>query len=330
MIDTVKLYTENFSIKKNNRFEVMTRVDYSTGEIKSEKLFCNLPNSNIDIKELKGDRKLFLQTSIPKLLYGTSFYETSENDIERAIQSIEQELELSGVYFDKNNLDNFKLSRVDFCKNIKVDHSIMDYLVLLSGFRKSRTDKFEIKKETISFRNKSQELIIYNKIKEILDTVKEKNILKLVENKEQNILRVESKLKKKSVIDRELKNNKLKFVDIFDKNKSRAKLLKDINCLYADKSNQLDLNFNENLELLRDIKSKRNRGVFKEFLAIKGVDRLFNEFQYDWEKIKELLLSVYKKSQVYGIMSELKQYHLSIIDYKERDLLKEIKYKLAA
>ena len=331
MIDTVKLYTESFSIKKNNKFEIMNRVDCSTGELKSEKLFCNLPKSNIDIKELKGERKLFLQTSIPKLLYGTSFYETSENDIERAIESIETELKLSGVYFDKNNLDSFKLSRIDFCKNIKVDHSIMDYLSLLSTFKKSRTDKYEIKKETLSFRNKSQEFTIYNKIKEILDTVKEKSILKLVENKEQNILRFESKLKKKSVIDRELKNNKLKFTDIFSKEKSKTKLLKDINSIYSDKNSQLELNFKENLERLRYFKRIKSRGAFKDFLVSKGANDFLNEFLFDWDNILELItLSGYKKTQAYTIMRELREHHLLFIDNKERDLLKEIKYKLAA
>jgi hypothetical protein len=336
MLDTVRMFTSDFDIdKKNSKIEVGQKIDYSTGEVKSEKMYCNLKNFSIDIKrdEKRLTDNLYFQTSLPKLLYKTSLFEITENDIDRSIDEIQKTLNSAGVIIDKNNLNDFKISRVDFCKNIQVDNNITDYLLYLDNFYFSRRLKTEIKKETVLYKNKSQQLTFYNKIKEILDTVKEKSILKLVENKDQNILRVESRLLKKRVVSQELKANKdfdFKFISLFNKDIVKRKLLKDIQCLVRDSQEQREFNFEENSKLLDYLKRENKRNINMKFLACRGTTEFLKDFGFNHEKVFEFYKENFSRAQAYKNMKEIYYFTNLMTEQKERDLLNEIRQKIAA
>jgi len=329
MIDTIKMFTTEFKLMNNNKFVHQQTSNYSTGELTGEKLFCNLPHFNIDIKTT--DKKiLFIQTSLPKLIYRTSLYEIKEQDTEKAIKAIEQQLKMSGVSISNNSLNDFDLSRLDFCKNIQVENNIIDYLLYFNKFYYSKRMKTELKSETVTYRNKSQQLTFYNKIKEIQDTEKDKEIIELVQDLPQDILRIESRLLKKRTIEQELKKNNVKFCNIFNMDIARNKLLKDINCLVQDSQEQIELAFEQNTELLNYIKSKKKRNVFTTFLAAKGAEQFLSEFNNDYDKILSFFLDHFSKAQSHRNRNELRKFQRLIENRKQKDLLKEIRYKIAA
>jgi len=331
MVDTVSLFTSDFSLKESNKFQRSTITDYSTGEVKSEKVFCNDTSFNLTIKDAEKSQLLFLQTSLPKLLYKSNYFEVNENDRDSALTAIYSGLNQAGVNVGSDQLDDWSLSRVDFCRNLKVDHAIIDYLLTLNQFCFTRRDKIEIKKETINFRNKSQDFTFYNKIKEILDTEKDAAIIQLVAGKKQDILRVESRLKKKAVIDRQVHHD-MKFAELFDVKLAKRKLLNDLEKLTRiDKNKLIECNTTENINLLRFIETRRKRNSFSEFLAVKGVANFLIEFQHDWQKILDFLLQFgYPKTTAYRHIKTLKDYQSLLMLSEKRNLIEEIKYKIAA
>ena len=326
MIDTVRVFTPNFSLRKDNRFELMQVRSHSTGELKRERLFCNLGHFSLDIR----DKSLYISTSLPKLLYGSSFYEVTETDAERAVETVEGKLFSAGVKVDNNGLNDFTFSRLDVCRNIEVESYIPEYLLALNNFSFSRRAKREIDKETLSFRNSSQEFTLYNKIRELRqDKETPLELFEKLMSERENVLRVESRMKRAQVVESELSPG-LRFTAAFDSELCKRKLLKDFDALVPSPDKQLDFNFRANSELLEFISSKRKRGVFKEFLATKGAERFLEEFRGDFPKVREFLETHYKRSQTFSILRELKQYQSLVIEHEERDLLGELRSKIAA
>jgi hypothetical protein len=327
MLDTVRIITKEFELRENNKFQVRTIIDLSTGELLSEKVFCNEPHFNVDIRP---DDTLYLKTSLPKLIYGSSLYEIKEQDLERCVDAIERKLDYTGVTIDKSAVSESELSRVDFCRNLKVEHNLMDYIVLLSKYRISRRDKLEYKKETVAFHNGSQDLVFYNKLRETKqDKSIEQEIRDMLKGQQENILRIESRLKGKRVVDRELKRIDKKFNNVFSFELCKNRLIGEMDKLTNnDDSTQLELNFQENSNLLTHIKSKKERNIFLEFLSIKGLDRFLIEFQYDFQMIKEFLELHFKKRQVYTILQYLKEKQELLLKPEQRALLDEIRQKI--
>jgi|TARA_B100000315_G_C14569095_1_gene584541 hypothetical protein len=327
MLDTVKLYTPSFKLnEKDNEFTHTKDFSHATGELKRERLYCNLGHFSLDIK----NDFLFLSTSLPKLLRGSSFYEVEENDMEQAIEMVEKKLSEVGVSVSNNKLDDFTFSRLDVCKNLEVEHYIPEYLLLLNDFTFSRRAKRDIEHETVSFRNSSQELSFYNKCKEVKqDKETPLELFEELKDKPENVLRVESRLKRAQVVDREFSPG-LKFTDAFDSELCKGKLLKDFDSLVPSPEKQLDFNFKANSKLLEYISSKRKRGVFKEFLATKGAEQFLKDFRFDYAKIREFLETHYKRRQTFAILRELKEYQNLVIEHQERDLLGELRSKIAA
>ena len=337
MIDTVKLNTADFDLRKLNRFDKQSTCDLVTGRLKRVKVFCNeLPDIKLDIKEcrVKGghreqrEQRLFVTASLPKLLYGTSLIEVGENDIDRAVETLESKIKKAGVGIDKGSTCDFGLSRVDFCRNIEVRHHIVDYLALLGSYSMTRRDRADIKKETVTFFNGQRALSFYNKLREVKqDKSTAVEFRASLAGRPENILRAESRLLRGRVIEKEFKRQ-LKFAELFNFDLCKNELLKELNKLTRP-SGQLELNFRQNSELLNIVKNKRKRDIFKEFIAIKGVRVFLAEFQFDYSLIKEFLFEHFKKTQTYTIIKELKEYQSLVLEQEERDLLGELRQKIA-
>lgn len=349
MIDTIRMFTKNFELKPENEFVYQPRISHSTGEILSEKLYCNLPGIHIDLKQenmrkleycnlrkINSDenKTLSFHTSLPKVLHGTSLFEIQENDTERAMKSIENNLEKAGVYIDKNDLEDFNLSRIDFCRNIQVDNNIIDYLLYFDRCYFSRRLKTEIKKETVTYGNKSQQLSMYNKVKEILDTVKDENILSIAKDMRQNIFRIESRLLHKTVIDRELKkidnNLEMKFENMFSLKLANKRILRELDSLVKASDEQLEFSFETNLQLMDTILKENKRNANIRFLACKSVQSFLKEFNNDFSKILEFYLKRFSRAQAYRNIGELMEFKNITDKAEQKNLLKEIKMKLAA
>lgn len=328
MVDTVRLFTGAFDLARKNKFTHQVSHD-SEGEVVGEKTFCNLPHFKLDVRD-SPRRMLSFQTSLPKILYRTSLFEVKPSDFEKAVSVIEDNLSEAGVVFDKNNLADFKLSRVDFCRNLEVEHKCMDYLVYLSNRYMSRRQKRDIAHETLSFRNSDRELTFYDKLREVRETETDKQVLRLVQNREGNILRVESRLKTSRVIPKAVGIASPKLSDLFDSELSKSHLLHEVDSLVVGAESQSEFNFQENSDLIQYIATRKRRGVFKEFLAVRGVQRFLTDFRGDWEMIFEFLLCHYSRRQAYSLLAELRKYRELLVESVERDLLGEIRRKLAA
>ena len=326
MIDTIRAFTPNFSLMKDNRFELMQVRSHATGELKRERLFCNLGHFSMDIR----DEFLYVSTSIPKLLHGSSYFEVREDDVERAVEKVEERLSSAGVKVDNNGLNDFTFSRLDVCRNIEVESYIPEYLLALNNFSFSRRAKRDIEHETVSFRNKSQDFTFYNKLKEVKeDKETPLELFEQLKDSPETVLRVESRMKRAQVVESELSPG-LRFTAAFDSALCKRKLLKDFDTLVPSSDKQLDFNFRANSELLEFIASKRKRGVFGAFLSVKGTEQFLNEFCYDFAKIKEFLEVHYKRAQVFNILREIKENQSLILEHQERDLLTELRSKIAA
>lgn len=325
MVDTVRLFSPEYSLRPGNRFKRKVEYSEDTGEVLSETRYCNSEHFSADIQ----GGCLSLSTSLPKLLFKTNLRELGNSDFPLAVSRVESELDKCGVSVAHNNLSDFSLSRVDFCANLHVENHCMDYLVELAKFGMSRRDKRDIAHETVSFRNSDRELVFYNKVREILETVKDREVLALVEGRPDNILRVEGKLKRVRVIRKFVGAKEAKLENVFDLSLSRGHLLHELEKLVQNsEESQGEFDFHDNLQLLDRVMSQRRRGGFKEFLAVRGVGTFLSDFGYDWRKIAEFLRYRYSARRTYEILRTLKDYQKLLLEKPGRDLLGELKNKL--
>lgn len=337
MIDTVLLFSPEYKMNRENKFEKQEITDLSTGKTKREKIFCNsIEKVNIGIKEnFEGQSCLYVQSSLPKLLYENSLHEVKENDYEQIKGILENKLKESGVSLSEKGLDSFQLSRIDFCRNIQVNNSIPDYLLTFKNFSLSHKLKSQYKSETLTYYNKSHELSFYNKVKETYDNEKDKQKKMKYVNLNQDILRIESRLKKKNVIQSQLKElNKSKEImlyDVFDFEVCKNNLLKHYNLLTTEQDIQLEFNFDNLRKIVHEIKKEKTRAIHKELIALIGLERFLDFVGYDWELVRKFFEEEceLKRSQVYSAIKDYKvMYEKFLIKADEKELIKEIREKI--
>ena len=337
MIDTLKMYIPSFSLKNDNEFKVNLKMDYSTGEIQGskDKGFLNIPGMNFDIIPDKVTRRptLFFQTSLPKLIHGTSLAEIKPGDLQKVKESVEEKFKVAKINISKNWIEEANLSRIDFCKNIKVDHNVSNYITALGKFEVSRRGKTDYNAETLLYYNKSQELTFYNKELEVLAR-KDTSIFirKMLSGKaDHKTLRQEVRLKKSSVIKRELpkyleKKESYHLEDVFNIDLSKGKLLNEFETLVKSGVKQ-----KINLMNLEDALQEVN---FRELVSINGCGDILQACNYDFSMIRNILLNHYSKAQTYRHISHLKKYGMysldSIGDLEVTDLIEELRFKIAA
>ena len=328
MLDTVRLFTRDFDLAKQNSFVSQTTANYSTGEIMAEKVFCNLvTGARLNIKPQAGEKCLFFEASLPKLVYGNSLQELQESDLERCIEAVDSQFKEAGAVLDSGAIERLPVSRLDYCRNIEVQHNIVDYIALLRNCSFGKRNKTNWQTETVLFFNGSQEFTAYNKVLEVKSS-KGAAAAGIDPNAPENILRLESRLKSAAVVKRTLQQRRT-LAECYNFKVAREKLLTDFDTLVLNVGSQLELNFNSDLERLQVLR-ERSRYGWRLFLSEQGVDLFLLKYGYDLELVKKLLLEAFSRRQAYNILKELK---LSIAERRtpeQRDLLKELRFKLAA
>lgn len=328
MIDTIRLFTREFDIAGNNKFQTQTLADYSTGEVQAEKLFCNIPGGGrFNIKPQGAEKCLLFEASLPKLLYNTSLKELESNDFEKCLSAIQGQFMAAGAVIDKSAFESLPVSRLDYCRNIEVEHSIVDYLFLLKNCSFGGRNRTSWKTETVTFFNKSQELCIYNKVLEVKQDDKQAAAAGVRPDSPENILRIESRMKAADVVQRAIKRRT--FSECFDFGLAKQKLLTDFETIVLNIGQQTTLNFNDDIVRLKELREK-SRYSWSLFIAEKGIPLFLMQYQYDLELIKKLLFETYQRRQVYYILKGLKIFIAEHRTPKERNLISEIRLKLAA
>lgn len=326
MLDTITGHLTEFDLKQVNRFEVQPgRINCYGEEISATKKFYNAPSFNIDIKPT-GD--IYYKTSLPHLIHKTSLYEITEKHYEDCVNLIKKELDRSGLIYNSEEITKVPLARIDFCRNIIVENPVPEYIFCLSQFRMPRRDKMNWKTETVSFRNSLRELCIYNKVLEI-NTVK--NCIperRFTIGMPENVLRLESRFRKGSAIKSQF--GVLNLEDAFHSDLTRSILQADLNSLTRANSIQLELNLEDSHNLMEQIKRDYSSNRLKTFLSTMGVPIFLQKFNYDFDLIKEFLEEHFKRAAVYKALREIQEIRNLVMPVKQKDLLAEIKYKLAA
>jgi len=326
MLDTIKLFTKDFDISKANNFQQSITTNFATGEVKSEKLFCNTEAGHFDIKQQGTDKCLFFSASVPKLLYGTSLCEAKEQDFDQTLQEMAGQFKKAGVIVDKEAYSSMAVSRIDYCRNVPVQHSIVDYLALLRNCSFGRRNRTSWKTETVLFFNGSQEFTAYNKVLEVKNSPVQSAAAGIGIATPEDILRFESRLKAAEVVKRVLHCRT--FSECWNFKLAKEKLLKDFDEIVQNVGQQLELNFMEDSEKLLTLRDKRNS--FFLFISEKGIPLFLAQYNNDFELIKKLLLTAYQRRQAFYYLKQLKKFYSEHRTPEDRHLLQELREKLSA
>jgi len=322
MVDTVQCFGDNFEVADWSKWSSHSITDRATGEVKGKEV----SNSGKLSATMYGSRLIF-HTSLPKLLYGSNLFELKESDSSKAIEALQRELRESCGVKVTDGLKDFKLSRIDFCKNLSVAHKVIDYVQALGQLCYSRREKAVYKSQTLSFRNNSRELCFYDKLRELKDSKQlSPELYEYVNSIKNNILRVEAKLRRASVVKKEYGQKQLS--ELLTGELATQKLVKEYAGLLKSDSVQLEFNFTHNLELIQHIKTQRQRGAIAKFLEVKGTAELLAECNFDWTVVKELLTEAVGERSAYRWLSRLRENQSLLNIERNRKLLGEISHKL--
>jgi len=124
----------------------------------------------IDVLEvLNKDRDdvryvLRAEFSLPKLIYGNSLREVSENDLEKALYAFKKALANAGIIVDSATIANARISAVHFCKNVLLPPDIRMQEILTELARMDISKVVDI--TTKEFKQGGQSLQIYSGTRE--------------------------------------------------------------------------------------------------------------------------------------------------------------------
>jgi hypothetical protein len=328
MVDTVTACIESFEVTNERLFarEQGTRDGITTKDI----LYQNLPHFRAQVDNLSHE--LYFRASLPHLVYGASLFEMQENDIGRTVEKIQSILTSAGIKATETAISESKVHRIDFCKNLTVNHSCKDYIALLDNYRMPKKDKINYELETLTFgsHNKNRQICIYNKVRQV-SKVKDQKEREFVSGMPENILRFESRLLNNRTIKKELKDS-LFFYSSFNKQKATEQLLRDFHRIKDIEETQLSLNFNENVELLRQLINMFGNRAFEAFLGIKGsAENILQSLCYQYSAVLELFTNAgLSKATAYKNADKLFEYNRLKPLAENRGLINEIREKLAA
>jgi hypothetical protein len=322
MVDTLRLFTHEYSLSEQNEFTRL--LTEKNGEIVSEKCICNLPRFNAEI--LPEKQLLTFHTSLPKLLYGTSLKEIGEGDLRLAKEKISDRLKVAGV---KANLEDFKVSQVDFCANLQTAHKPFSYISVLSRFAMSRRQKQIFAGESVSWRNSRGVFRAYDKVQEIVDGEGEDKAREYLSRvgSGSNVLRLESSLRKTLTVEKCFKVGEVHLENVFDFARSRAVLLSDLEKLTAIEQMELNL---EDIESMWEQNQKLyKRGTLLHTLSDFGIPQWIEKFNGDYRAMQTFFESRgMSRRSIFRALREIRQKHRRFAKLEAKDLIAEIRDKL--
>jgi hypothetical protein len=201
MIDKITAYTREFSIDGDAELEIVPcSIDNNSGEelnstvlwwngfnpVCGRRAFINRHGVNITIE----NGRLTFSFNPSSIQFSNNFKIINYDEFKESLKRVEIILSALGIHI---NLDTCKLSRVDLCCNIEVNHDVNLYRSALQII----SPKYMSKKHVLladgsyTVRNKSRQYIFYDKVKQM----KSKGIdLEAFEVKTRNIMRCEVRL----------------------------------------------------------------------------------------------------------------------------------------
>ena len=254
MIDTLKVFTDDFKISDNaGLFVQPATVNYETGETKEYNLFrkdngawvtgakayVNTGDYQLTIKPNNGGKVyLFLQTSLPKIIHGENFQALTNDETVQAIDAIADDLNNRGVGV---NLQACNISRIDLFRMASASNPFSSYAPvfrLLSAKRSHTTDYGT----TFTWANTQREICVYDKAVEMQNRGVKSSALPT------NAIRFEYRLKTSRVCKketgagnvRELVNNLDNLQDVYRQALENSIFSRDAKALVAVTANELE------------------------------------------------------------------------------------------
>lgn len=272
MIDTIKLELSQsmYTILDHTKFTPSTFEMFSYGPFeKGSKISSNQNPTNKDkkaciyrprlsirrrqLKHLGYQNTLYVEFSIPKLVFGNNFDELQNKDFERVIKELTNTLKEMGVLAYSSQLPQAKVSSIHYGKNIVLEDYTTPYTYIKAlrqlDIRKTHDiNQTDYRNSGLSFKAHTNlfEFAFYDKIKELeksnfsekrsldKDDYCQLSLLDYFATKEKNekpfeVLRLEMRLNNRRKIKQHLKKQKLlenvEFQYLFDQDLAQQFLL---------------------------------------------------------------------------------------------------------
>ena len=337
MVDTVWLTTSNFGLLEKSRLETIQHIK-STGAC-SAKQVCNISSNkdeefvqarqqqnlpaegNITVHDLYGAPLCMFNVALPKLLFGHSLAEVAPADFDTCTAAIQKQLQFAGVDIDRHDIESMSVARIDYCRNITIDHNISEYLYMLKTCTLPYAENLPQRPGTVLFRNDSWQYTAYDKVRDVMADTKQRSAADIDKDTPHNVLRFEYRIMRGVNVGRILKRRTFK--DCYDLSLSRQKLLDKFDKL------QLDTDRHEviNNSGLAHLFATQSHAEVKNYIAMPIILQLVN---YDLDLLESYLQVRYSKKQAGNIREEYKAYLYQAIVPAHRDLFAEMRSKLAA
>lgn len=321
MYDTIQVFKKgkegsNFNIKRkcfNKKTEIRhgnhknNRYSLSRRTVKSAEIHMNF------IESYEGVDSVFINFSIPKLIYGNNVDEFKIEDTELVVPSLLESLK-DDVEI---RFEDMELCRLDICRNIAFDQDVSSYFRLLNNHVQGNEGSFSTQfypNESFLMFNGRRSLSLYDKKKESY---------RRNEYCTDNILRIEYRLKKANTIkqffslDRNVGLGELLTNSFYDITKNNL-IEKVIELLRIDENTKLAEP--DDTSLWELAKNNSTRGNIKTYLLL----RLFCLEGLNAARIRSLARGTLTDANIYNSLKSLEKLQSQIGTSSNIDLKKFI------
>lgn len=340
MLDTIRLTTNNYSVKEVHNLTSKISINENTGELHTSYFHNDKANHIfIDVDKNHSDL-LILQCSMPKVILGNNYQEINPDihSLDDFYQKLTQHLEGLGISTD---IEFSKLSRVDFSRVIHTNEPVETYISILSEstftipyLKHKRTDYSEHKTQTITYDNPSRnrQFQIYDKNSEVINTYDVEDIYTLPPDfTDTNRLRLELRYNRKQTIQRQLKkfandNNDITLGTVYDMEISRTLIGGYYDSIVGNANIETDNILTT--QSMEKIMSTNKNPLFKMLLtslALQTEQERKNTFQH-FKRMVEL--EDKSDRQKYRLKKQIKDLEIQIQTKSKKELLKEVKEKI--
>jgi len=181
MIDTIRIYTDEYSIISAFDFNCLSNLKENITDTKTY-----YTGRIFDFYIAYSETMLSIHGNLTKFYLGNNIQVMTKYELNKAIQELEKALDFS--------LDNFRISRLDIGVTFEVNYSIHSYLDSLLGVSRYKTTTYP--GESKSFQTKNKTLLIYDKIEESMKRTISRNEVMKKGFKDRFLLRFELQIKK--------------------------------------------------------------------------------------------------------------------------------------
>jgi len=302
LIDTLILTSKEFEIKnKVVGLKTKTIFNNDTGEVEAENSFLRTDNYTLDLN-LNGARVVMNPS---KIVNGHNFYPADHTVIKTACDLVSEDLQTRGLIIP---FDEMRISRLDVVQNGFTKRNPREFNQLLEFMNAKRMEARKYPNGYL-FGNKQRAVCFYDKLTELKDIHHfDTGALRL--DNGVNVIRAELRFLKTNAVAKNTGFNRVSELynaDSIEHLKDCYKaVLKDT--VFRDKNQhqQVQFNFEKEVELMAYIREKYKRNAIDKYLLCSGGLPQLIEKIGTIENLKYIMDKAgYERSHIYRITTEL-------------------------